>query len=100
MLACGSSNTAPVPAANPDTPTQYFIEGEEVDRATFDSRVAEYSFEAEPIETESVLNSDGSYGGSGATYIARGLFGDWAYTVVTFNEEDGSVHQSRSLRSR
>lgn len=88
------------PATEPAIPTSYFIEGEEVDQTTFEAQLAQLTVEAEPIEAETVENEDGSYGGSGATYVARDGDEEWLYSVVSFNEMDGSVRESRSLRAR
>ncbi|MBW2461710.1 MAG: hypothetical protein JRH11_08685 [Deltaproteobacteria bacterium] len=78
-------------------PVRYFIEGDEVDESTFVALFDRLEVDEQPIESETVENPDGSYGGSGATYVAREGEVRYRYDSVSFRDEAGVVTESRSL---
>ncbi|RLB54699.1 MAG: hypothetical protein DRJ42_08370 [Deltaproteobacteria bacterium] len=78
-------------------PTRYFIDGDEVDETTFAALFDRLEVDEEPTESETVENPDGSYGGSGATYVAREGEVRYRYDSVSSRDEAGTVTESRSL---
>lgn len=84
-------------AAGAGPPMRYFLEGVEVDASAFAELFRRLVVDPEALEAETVENPDGSYGGSGATYLARDGEAEYRYEVVTFRGEAGDVSESRAL---